>query len=161
MRKAISSVTIAAALAATVLAASFETNANPTKDLAGRWTGGGQITLSGGGSESVKCIATYQVSGGGNTVRQALRCASASYKIDAVANLSINGSNVSGDWEERTYSTTGGIGGRVTPSGYNLNISGPTFSAAMQVSAQGCKQSIFITPRGFDISRISLNLGKC
>ncbi|MFM9941609.1 MAG: hypothetical protein ACKVP7_19155 [Hyphomicrobiaceae bacterium] len=152
---------ISALATVAVAAASFGTLANPSKDLAGRWTGGGQITLSGGGSEAVKCIATYQVSNGGNGIRQALRCASSSYKIDAVANLTISGSSVSGDWEERTYSTTGGIGGRVTPGGYNLNISGPTFSAAMQVSASGCKQSIFITPKGFDISRISLSLSKC
>lgn len=147
--------------AAVAGAAALGAMANPSQELAGRWTGGGQITLSSGGSEALKCIATYQVSGGGTTIRQALRCASTSYKIDAVANLTISGSSVSGDWEERTYSTTGSIGGRVTPGGYNLAISGPTFSASMQVSAAGCKQSIFITPKGFDISRISLNLSKC
>ena len=114
MRKIIKALAIASPL---VGIAAFGATANPAKDLAGRWTGGGQIQLAGGGSEAVKCVATYQVSGGGNTIRQALRCASASYKIDAVANLAIKGSSVSGDWEERTYSTTGGIGGRVTPGG--------------------------------------------
>lgn len=158
MRKLVLALAVAAPVAGLVTVGA---TANPAKDLAGRWTGGGQITLSGGSSEAVKCVATYQVSGGGNSVRQALRCASASYKIDSVANLSISGNKVSGDWEERTYSASGDIGGRVTPGGYNLHISGPAFSAAMQVSAAGCKQSIFITPQGFDISRISLSLGKC
>jgi opacity protein-like surface antigen len=133
--------------------------ANPTKDLAGRWTGGGQITLSGGGTEQLKCVATYQVSG--SSVRQALRCASSSYKIDSVANLSISGSSVSGDWSENTYSASGGVSGRTTASGFNLSIRGPTFGAAMQVSTGACRQSIYITPSGLDVSRISLSLGKC
>lgn len=134
-------------------------NSSPMKDLAGRWSGGGQITLSNGETEQLKCVATYQVSG--SSVRQALRCASASYKIDSVANLSIQGSSVSGDWTENTYSTSGGITGRTTTSGFNLSISGPTFSAAMQVSTTACRQSIHISPSGLNVSRISLSLGKC
>ena len=135
--------------------------ANPTNDLAGRWSGGGQVTLANGQTETLKCVATYTVSGGGKEVRQGLRCASTSYKIDAVANLDISGNSVSGNWEERTYSATGNITGRMTAGGFTLSISGGLFSASMQVSVSGCKQSIFITPQGLEISRITISLGKC
>jgi hypothetical protein len=158
MRTSIARLLIAMPAAALLASAAL---ANPAKELAGRWSGSGQITLKGGGTEAVRCVATYQVSGGGSSVRQALRCASASYKIDAIANFSISGGTVSGEWQEQTYSTSGRISGRVTASGFNLTLSGPTFAASMQVSSSGCRQSIFITPSGLDVARISIGLGRC
>lgn len=128
--------------------------------LNGRWAGWGSITLANGSSEQVKCIATYLPSGS-NGLQQNLRCASQSYKIDAVAKLLFDNDLVSGDWEEKTYAAAGSIRGRVNGTGFNLSIQGAAFSAAMAVTTQDCKQTISITPQGFDISRISIGLSKC
>jgi hypothetical protein len=135
--------------------------ATPVNDLPGRWSGWGSVTMANGNSEQVKCVATYFVNGGGSLLQQNLRCASMSYKIDATANLKVNNGQVSGEWQEKTYAATGEVAGQITDDGFNLSIQGEHFSAAMSVKTSSCKQSISITPRGFDISRISMGLGKC
>lgn len=137
------------------------TVASPVADLPGRWSGTGSIKLNNGSTENVKCVATYFVSDGGTQVAQNLRCASQSYRIDAKANFVVRGTQVTGNWEERQYAQTGAVSGRVTSNGFNLHINGPHFTAAMQVTSSSCKQSISIAPKGFDISRISIGLGKC
>lgn len=139
--------------------ASLTAGATAVSDLPGRWAGWGSVTLATGQSEQVKCIATYFVDG--PSVRQNLRCASQSYKIDAVANLSVANGRVTGEWEERTWSVGGSVTGRATDKGFDLAINGPNFGAAMTVGGTNCKQSINIMPRGFEIAKIALNLGKC
>jgi hypothetical protein len=146
-------------LAATAAAAPAA--ATSMNDLPGRWSGWGSVTMTNGNSEQVKCVATYFINGGGSSVQQNLRCASTSYKIDATANLKVDKGQVSGEWQEKTYSATGEVAGRVTDDGLNLSIQGEHFAAAMAVTTSSCKQSISITPRGFDVSKISVGLGKC
>lgn len=135
--------------------------ADAVKVLAGRWSGWGAVTHSSGQSEQVKCVATYFVKAEGGELEQNLRCASASYKIDASAQLTIDGEKVKGRWEERANSAKGEVSGRVTGGGFNLNIQGDNFTAAMAVSASTCKQSINIAPEGFSISKIAIGLQKC
>jgi hypothetical protein len=146
----------------TALTTTGALGASPLGDLPGRWSGIGSITMSNGSSEQIKCIATYFVNDGGADVQQNLRCASTSYKIDAKARLKVsNGGQVSGEWEEKTYATTGAVAGRVTGTGFALSIRGATFTAAMSVTTSSCKQSINIMPSAHEISRISVGLGKC
>jgi hypothetical protein len=90
-----------------------------------------------------------------------MRCASADYSINALADLQIKGSQVSGSWEEKTYSATGQVTGRYTGSAFVLSIEGANFTAAMNVSVSDCKQSISIAPKGLEVSKISIGLGKC
>lgn len=135
--------------------------ANPVTNLPGRWSGPGNIIMSNGTSEQMRCIATYFVDGNGSSVRQNLRCASQGYKIDAVTSLNVAGNQVSGAWEERTWATTGSIKGSILGDGFNLTIDGPGFTAAMALKTTSCNQSISITPRDNTVSRISMTLGKC
>lgn len=135
--------------------------ANPVPNLPGRWSGPGNIVLSNGSSEEMRCIATYFVEGNGAALRQNLRCASQGYKIDAVTNLAMGDGRVSGDWEERTWGTTGTIKGNIIADGFNLMIEGPGFIAAMALKTTNCNQTISITPRANEVTRISMNLGKC
>lgn len=135
--------------------------ATTINDLPGRWSGWGSVTMANGHSEQVKCVATYFVGGGGSSLQQNLRCASTSYKIDATANLKVNNGQVSGEWQEKTYSSNGSVAGRISGNGLSLSIQGDKFKAAMSVTTSDCKQSLSITPRGFDISNISVSLGKC
>ena len=135
--------------------------ADPLAELPGRWSGAGSIRLANGSSESIKCVATYFVSDGGAQLAQNLRCASQSYRIDVKARLAVRSTQVTGTWEERQYAQTGAVSGRMTSNGFNLQINGAHFSAALHLTSTACKQSISITPQGFDISRISIGLGKC
>jgi hypothetical protein len=143
-----------------ILMATGETRADPMGELPGRWSGSGSIRMTNGSTQSVKCVATYFVNGGAN-ITQNLRCASPSYKIDTHANLVVRGGQVTGSWEERQYAQTGAVTGRMTSNGFSLQISGAQFTAALQLTSAACKQSLSITPKGFDISRISIGLAKC
>jgi hypothetical protein len=133
--------------------------AAPMQDLPGYWTGFGSVTLANGSTEQLKCVVTYRVTG--PQVSQLLRCASPSYTINAQANLSIAGDRVSGQWEEKTYSATGGVSGRMTDTGFTLTIQGTSFTAAMSVQGTDCQQTITIAPTGLDVTKISIGLGKC
>ena len=146
--------TLAGAVALPALAA-------PVNDLAGRWSGWGSITMASGASEQVKCVATYFVENGGADLRQNLRCASISYKIDATAKLSNANGQLTGEWEEKTYAAVGAIAGHFNNNGFSVSIKGANFTAAMAVTTTSCKQSISITPTGFEIAKINIGLDKC
>ncbi len=149
------------ALVAASFVAAAPAAANPMGNLAGRWSGWGSVVLTSGDSEQVKCVATYFLQKGGAAVRQNLRCASSSYKIDASATYEVDGDRVSGEWTEKTWSAVGSVSGRMTGNGFRLAIRGRTFSAAMAVTTTACKQSIQIAPQGFDVAKISIGLGRC
>jgi hypothetical protein len=135
--------------------------AGPIEDLTGYWTGAGTVVLTNGDTERVKCAVVYKVGAGGTQIKQTLRCASAAYSISGAAELRVNGAQVSGNWEEKTYSATGEVAGRYTGSSFVLSIKGANFTAGMNVGLSSCKQSISITPHGLDVRRISMNLAKC
>jgi hypothetical protein len=70
--------------------------ANSIDDLNGYWTGTGSVVLASGNTERVKCAVIYKVAEGGGQITQTLRCASTDYKIDAHAELQLNGALVTG-----------------------------------------------------------------
>ncbi|MEQ8825776.1 MAG: hypothetical protein RIC14_15530 [Filomicrobium sp.] len=147
-------------LAATVLGPA-PASAGVVEKLKGRWSGWGAIRLTNGTTEQVKCVATYFLKNSRRRVDQNLRCASASYKIDAKAVYQINGRAVTGTWEELSHSAKGDVFGTVSGTGFQLTVRGDTFSAKMVLSSTACKQSINISPRGLNISNISIGLKKC
>jgi hypothetical protein len=130
------------------------------QELAGYWTGTGKIILNNGNVETVKCVVTYKVTG--SQLVQNLRCAGQGYSLNGSADLQIAASGaVTGSWTENTYAVKGDVTGKTTDRGFSLAISGPTFTAVMDATTQACKQSLDIVPKGFDVSRVSLSLGKC
>ena len=133
---------------------------DPLGDLNGFWSGTGSVVLSGGNTERVKCQVFYK-SGEGSQIRQTMRCASTDYTINSLAELKVKGNQVTGSWEERTYSAKGEVSGRYSAEGFVLSIQGANFSAAMNVSLSNCKQNISITPKGLDVTRVTIALAKC
>jgi hypothetical protein len=144
--------------AATVSAAGA---ASAIEEMSGYWRGSGSVALTSGKTEQVQCAVTYRIGEGGGQIKQSMRCASADYSINASAELTVKGSQVTGSWEEKTYSAVGEVTGRVTGTGLVLNIKGPTFTASMNLTLSTCKQSISITPQGLEVNRISIALSKC
>lgn len=133
--------------------------ADPVAGLTGYWKGTGSIALGNGKTERVKCSVTYKTTGG-TQLRQSMRCASADYSINSVAELNIKGGQVSGTWEERTYSAKGDVTGRFGGESFSLKIQGANFSAAMNVTLASCKQSVSIMPQGLEVTRVSISLAK-
>jgi hypothetical protein len=129
------------------------------QDLIGYWSGTGVVTLNNGNTEQLKCVATYKSTQ--QDLRQSLRCASTGYSISAAVELKIAGEALTGTWEERNYSANGLITGQLTESGFALSIKGANFTADMNLNHTACKQAIDIIPTGVDVSKITIDLGKC
>jgi hypothetical protein len=151
---------LAAAALATLLC-TWLVLADPIADLNGFWTGNGSVVLSGGNTERVKCQVFYKAAEGGAQIRQTMRCASSDYTINALAELRVRGGQVTGSWEEKTYSAKGEVTGRFSGESFVLSIQGANFTAAMNVSLSSCKQNISITPKGLDVTRVTITLSKC
>ena len=127
--------------------------------LAGTWTGSGQMRLDNGKSEALKCRAFYTQKDAGG-LGLAIRCASASNKIELRASLSQDRGNVDGSWEERTFNAAGTVQGRASPGRINLSITGGSFSGSMNVSITGARQSVLIEPDGIGVQAVNINLAR-
>ena len=134
--------------------------AEPIADLAGFWSGNGAVTLASGNTERVKCQVFYKTEDS-TQLRQTLRCASADYTINSIADLQVKGGQVTGSWEEKTYAAKGEVSGRFSGESFALMIKGANFTASMNVALSACKQSINITPKGLDVTKVTIGLAKC
>lgn len=112
------------------LAALTADAASPLAQLNGSWSGSGHISLTDGKSEGLKCTAYYTPKDGGAEVGAALRCASASNKVELRAKLVSDGSRLSGSWEERTFNASGTVTGQASPTQIKLAINGGGFSGS-------------------------------
>ena len=134
------------------------------EDLAGRWSGTGNVQWKSGRREPYSCVVTYYLSDGGQNLKQLLRCkdqvASAS-KIDLATALRVAGDNLTGTWEDRLYSLSGTVSGRVTATGFEANATNSMFKARFEIEMAGaCEQMVTIRPSR-DIEVITALLKKC
>ncbi len=131
------------------------------KTYAGRWVGNGTIKLTDGGTENIKCKATYFVVSGGKGLEQNIRCASASYSFEVRSAMEQGGGgSLSGTWKETKNSAGGSLSGKATTSGLRLSVTGDKFSASMSVTLNGSAQTVSIVPQGIDISSVTIGLRK-
>jgi hypothetical protein len=133
---------------------------SPFATLAGTWSGQGKVRLEGGKSESIRCRAYYTTSNGGSGLGMAIRCASASNKIEMRANLNYANGAVSGSWEERTYNAAGNVSGQATSSRMTLTIHGGGLDGHMSVRLGGSSQSVSISTTGSTFRGLDLSLSR-
>ena len=117
---------------------------SPFKDLPGRWVGEGKLGLKDGKIETVKCRATYFLSNDGSELKQNIRCASASGKIEVQSVLTYKDGRLSGKWNELIYNLGGDLTGQVMPTGFRINVRGEALTANMEVIVREGKQIIEI-----------------
>jgi hypothetical protein len=132
--------------------------AGPFDALTGTWTGSGQVRLEDGKTEGLKCKAYYTPKSGGSGLGLALRCASASNKIELRASLSSAGGRVSGDWEERSFNAAGTVTGQATADSIRLSIAGGGFTGSMVVKTSGGSQSISVAAQGSALKGVNITL---
>lgn len=128
--------------------------------LNGTWSGAGQIRLEGGSTESLKCRAFYNAKDDGAGLGLAIRCASASNKIELRATLVNASGKVSGSWEERQFNAGGSVTGQASASRANLSIEGGGVSGSLTVSLNGGTQSVTIQTSGIGLKAVSINLSR-
>ena len=128
---------------------------NPFDILLGSWRGSGQIQLSDGRKERLKCTAYY--TGGGSQLGMAIRCQSETSNVDIRSKLSQSGGRISGTWEERTFNAEGTASGQATSEKISLQISGGV-TGTMSVSYSGARQSVAIATQGIALKNVTIDL---
>jgi hypothetical protein len=114
------------------------------KDLSGSWRGSGTVKPIGGAEERISCRISYKTSGA--RVTQDISCAATDYKIDAGADVSCEGSKVSGTWNEKVANNTGRVKGDIDGTRLNLDVDGANFQGRFAVQVNGSsKHSLTIT----------------
>jgi hypothetical protein len=131
---------------------------NALSMLAGSWAGGGTIVLSNGSRERISCRANYAVPGA--TLQLALRCASDSYTFDFRAYGTLQGNNISGNWDESTRHAAGTFSGVVNGHQIDARTEGQTFSALLTLTTRGSRQTISIRSPGSTLSEATIVLSR-
>ena len=131
--------------------------AGPFDVLLGSWGGSGQITMTDGRRERLKCNAYY--TGGGSQLGMAIRCQSESSNVEIRSKLSQSGSRITGTWEERTFNASGSAVGQASSSKINLQISGGV-SGTMSVSYSSSRQSVAISTQGIALKSVTISLSR-
>jgi hypothetical protein len=116
----------------------------PFKELPGRWVGEGRLGLTDGKTESVKCRATYFVNAPGNELKQNIRCASASGKIEVKSVVNAKDGKLSGTWNELVYNLGGEMNGDVTQRGFRIAVRAGDQTANMDVIVMNDRQIVEI-----------------
>ncbi len=118
----------------------------PFAAIAGWWGGEGRLRFKDGKQEQVKCRTTYFVSGEGDELKQTIRCASGSGKIEVTSLVKHQSGKLTGTWTETVYNLNGELAGDVTPRGYRVTVKGAdaTPFANMDIIVRDKKQIVEI-----------------
>lgn len=118
--------------------------ASPFASLAGWWGGDGRLSFKDGKVEQVKCRATYFIEAEGKSLKQTVRCASGSGKIEVSSNVAEAGGKLSGTWSEQVYGLSGSLDGEVTPRGFRVAVKNEANGAAanMEIVVRDVRQIV-------------------
>ena len=156
----------AALFASAILLVSAQVQAEPGSEgpflgLSGHWSGGGTVTMANGATERLRCKAAYTVDATGKALRQTLRCASDSYRLEISSNVIAEGGSLSGSWAEATRGVSGNISGRASGAEIVAHVAAAGFAARLDVRTQGDKQAVTLRPQGdTEVSAVSIALRK-
>jgi len=129
----------------------------PFSALPGSWAGTGTITMSNGAKERIRCQGQYRLETR-TSVRLQLDCASDSYRFELRSTtVAVNG-GLSGTWSEQTRRVAGEISGRIAGDRVNIRAEGQTFTALLDMTTRGDRQSVSIRSPGSEMSQVSISL---
>jgi len=118
-----------------------QAQSGPFAGMAGRWAGGGTVTLDDGSTERIRCRATYAVAG--PQMNLTLTCASDSYRFNLDARVVAEGGGiVSGSWSESSRNISGTLQGRGGNGNFQVVASTAGFNASIALATRGARQSI-------------------
>jgi hypothetical protein len=125
---------------ATLAASTSHAQSSPFAGMAGKWAGGGTVTLDDGSSERIRCRANYQVIG--PTMEMSLTCASDAYKFDLRASVVAQGSEVTGTWTETSRNVGGSLAGHGGGGNFQVVANTAGFAANISLRTTGSKQTV-------------------
>lgn len=129
----------------------------PFAALPGSWTGTGTITMSNGTKERIRCQGQYRLETR-TSVRLQLDCASDSYRFELQSTTVADNGTLSGTWSERTRRVAGEISGRIAGGHMDIRAEGQTFTALLDMTTRGDRQSVSIRSPGSEMSQVSISL---
>jgi hypothetical protein len=127
--------------------ASLPPPAHPFAAMAGNWSGGGSIELTGDIKEKLRCRATYSHGAANNSLALNIRCASDNYKFELASNVVERGGRISGTWSEAAYKVKGNISGRVVGNNIAAVAQGDSFNADLAVTTTANRMMVTMTPK--------------
>jgi hypothetical protein len=133
--------------------------ADPGLDaLAGTWRGSGTMSFEDGKTEGIGCTGYYK---GARSLSVVIRCKGISSDFELRSKLEANGDQVSGTWEERTYSASGLASGTTSAGKLDIRFSG-TLTGGLELSFSSSSQSVSVSvdTKGAGIKGIRLSLGR-
>ena len=145
--QAIRTVGVGAALMISVTAGHAQSG-GPFVGFSGAWSGTGTVALSDGTVERIRCKADYKVDGSGMGLKQALRCASDSYKFDLSSDVTSNGERISGNWSEASRNVNGSLQGTAGGGQIQVFVEANGFAANLTLRTSGNKQTVQINSKG-------------
>jgi len=143
-----------------LLASPGQAQTGPFANMAGAWSGTGQILVADGGSERIRCRATYTVEGTGSALSSVLRCASDSYRFDLTTTLTASGSNLTGYWSETSRNVNGTVGGKVNGGDISALVEANGFAASLTMKTAGNKQTIAIRSQNTDLRGVDITMSR-
>jgi hypothetical protein len=156
--QAIKVAAVGAALAWSVPAGNAQSS-NPFAGFDGAWSGVGTVSLSDGTTERLRCKADYKVNGGGQSLKQNLRCASDSYKIDLSSDVTSDGSRISGNWSEASRNVFGSLQGTAGGGRIEVFVEANGFAANLTLHTTGNRQTVQISSKG-EIRGVNITMVK-
>ena len=126
--------------------------------LPGLWTGQGRLGFKDGKAETVTCRATYFAASDAPGLKQTIRCASPSGKIELKSRLEENDGALSGEWSEEMYNLKGALQGKVTERGLVVTVRGDDLNANMDVIVKDDRQIVEIQFHNTSLIGITLVL---
>jgi hypothetical protein len=127
--------------------ASLPPPAHPFAAMAGNWTGGGSIELTGDIKENLRCRANYNHGAANNSLALNIRCASDNYKFELASNVVERNGRISGTWSEAAYKVKGNISGRVVGNNIAAVAQGDSFNADLAVTTTANRMMVTMTPK--------------
>lgn len=151
-------------MAAFMLAASsaYSQKLNPFAKFGGNWTGIGDIYLSNGTKERIRCRGGFTAADEFNIVslKVELRCAGDAYKFELVSELNYSGGAISGTWSENSRGVNGSVSGKIDGDNIVATAESQTFNATLELMNQGDKQQVRITSPGSEMTNVLIGLNR-
>ena len=149
---------VVAVIAFWAAAAPAAAQSGPFSGLGGQWTGSGNIELSNGSKERIRCRASYEVDTSGRAMHQSLRCASDSYNFELRSDVESQGNQISGNWIELTRNIGGKLSGSYRRGRIEVDVKSENFNAQLILISRGKRQSVTIRSKGTQFSGASITL---
>ncbi len=132
----------------------------PFAGFSGSWSGGGDIAMTDGSRERIRCRASYSVSPSGQALHIDINCASDSYKVQVISNAVVSeGGHLSGTWREVTRQAEGSVSGQLTgPGQFQASLEGTVYGIELSVNTRGGLQAVAIEAQGTDVKSVHIQM---